>query len=87
MFVMLEGEADILVRGRLVETVKPGGILGEMALVDAGPRSASGCARTDCKVIPVDVKSFTFLLQRAPLFALHLMDVMAGRLRRANQQL
>ena len=35
MYVVVEGEAQILIEGKVVETVGPGGILGEMALIDA----------------------------------------------------
>ena len=37
--VVSEGEVDIFVNGSLVETVGPGGIVGEMALIEQKPRS------------------------------------------------
>ncbi len=51
MYVVQEGEVDIVIRDQVVETVGPGGILGELALIDQGPRSASARARTDCKLV------------------------------------
>ena len=41
MYVVAEGQAQILIDGKAVETVVAGGTLGEMALIDSGPRSAS----------------------------------------------
>jgi hypothetical protein len=48
MYVLIEGEAQVLLDGKVVETVRQGGILGEMALIDSGPRSATAIAKTRC---------------------------------------
>ena len=58
MYVVQEGEVDILLRDHLLETVGPGGILGEMALIDATARSATAIARTDCKLVPINQARF-----------------------------
>lgn len=47
MFVVKEGQVGIVVGGAVADTVGPGGIVGEMALIDRGPRSASAIARMD----------------------------------------
>ena len=87
MFVVREGEVDITVQGTVVETVGAGGLVGEMALIDAGPRSASAIARVDSKLVRVDERRFRFLVQEHPFFALEVMRVMAHRLRRMDQRL
>jgi CRP/FNR family transcriptional regulator, cyclic AMP receptor protein len=87
MFVVQDGEVDIAVRGTVVETVGPGGLVGEMALIDAGPRSASAVARVDSKLVRVDERRFRFLVQEHPFFALEVMRVMAHRLRRMDERL
>jgi len=81
MYVVKEGEVEVLVRGRVIETIGPGGILGEMALIDRNPRSASALAKTDCQLVPIDEARFTYLIQQTPYFALEVMRVMARRLR------
>ena len=81
MFVVLEGEVDLHVHGQLVETLREGGVLGEMALLEAAPRTASAVARTNCKLVPVNQKRFNLLVQHTPDFAIQIMRVMAGRLR------
>jgi CRP/FNR family cyclic AMP-dependent transcriptional regulator len=53
-----------------------------MALIDAKPRSLSAVARTDCKLAAVDRQRFSFMVTETPYFALHVMQVMAERLRR-----
>jgi CRP-like cAMP-binding protein len=75
-----------MIDGKLVETVRPGGILGEMALIDAAPRSATAIAKTQCVLVPIDEKRFADLIQRRPEFALHVMRVLANRLRRMDSE-
>jgi CRP-like cAMP-binding protein len=84
MYVVKEGQVDIVVGGAVVDTVGPGGIVGEMALIDRGPRSASAIARTDCKLAPVDEARFHFLVQQTPFFAMEVMRIVVDRLRRMN---
>ena len=84
LYIVAEGQVDIVTDTQLLETVNPGGILGEMALIDDKPRSATVIARTDCVLAPISRQHFVTLIQRTPLFALQVMRVMAERLRRAN---
>lgn len=86
MFVLQDGEADILVGGSLVETVGPGSLIGEMALIDASPRSATAIARTDCRLVPLDEQRFKVVVHNTPFFAIQVMRVMADRLRRMNER-
>jgi CRP-like cAMP-binding protein len=80
-----DGEIAITLHGKEVDTAGPGSIIGEMALIDSQPRSASAIAKTDCKLVPVDQKRFTFLVQETPFFALNVMRIMAERMRRYMQ--
>lgn len=82
MLVLIEGQVDITLHGEILETVNQGGIFGEMALIDASPRSATAVARSDCKLVPVDQRRFQFLVEETPYFALHVMGILADRLRR-----
>ena len=83
-YVLLSGELSIGDGNAVYETLSPGGIVGEMALVDQMPRSATVTASTDCKLAQIDQKRFFFLVQQTPMFALTLMRVMSHRLRRMN---
>ena len=84
MYGVKEGQVEILVHGAHMETVGPGGIFGEMSLIDSGRRSATAIARTDCVVVPVDAERFNLLVQQTPTFALQVMKIMIERLRRMN---
>jgi len=86
MYAVTEGEVDIIVQNKVMDTAGPGGIVGEMALIDTKPRSATAIAKTDCKLVPISEKRFTFLVQQTPNFALQVMRVMADRLRHMDAQ-
>lgn len=66
MYVISDGTVEIFVDSILVETASAGTVVGEMALIDHGPRSASAKAKTDCKLVPVDQKRFEFLVSHTP---------------------
>ena len=87
MYIVMDGQVELFVDHESVESVGRDGLIGELALVDAAPRSASAIARTDCKLLPITRKKFTLLVQDRPDFALHIMRVMAGRLRHMDHRL
>ncbi len=87
MFLLRKGKVAIKVGEETVEEIGPGGIFGEMALIDHSPRSASAVAAEESEVIPIDERLFVILVQDAPYFALDVMRVLAERIRRMNQRL
>lgn len=86
MYVVAEGEVDVVRDGRPLYTVRAGSLVGEMALIDQRPRSATAVARSDCRLIPVDEYKFLVMVQQTPLFALEVMRLLVGRLREMNDQ-
>jgi len=82
MYVVQEGEIDVLFAGTVLDTIGPGGIVGEMGLIEKRERSATAVARTDCKVVPIDERYFQRLTQQTPYFAHQVMEILAGRLLR-----
>jgi CRP-like cAMP-binding protein len=84
MYAVVEGDLEVLHAQRVIEHVGPGGIIGEMALIDAEPRSATVRATSATRVVPVDATQFTRLVHNHPTFALQVMAVMAERLRHSN---
>jgi CRP/FNR family transcriptional regulator, cyclic AMP receptor protein len=85
MFAVKSGEVELLVGDRVVEVVGEGSVLGEMALIDKLPRSATARVKQRCELVRIDEKRFAFLVQQTPLFALEIMRVITRRLRAANQ--
>jgi CRP/FNR family cyclic AMP-dependent transcriptional regulator len=85
MYIIQEGTVEIYAHGKLVETAQTGTAIGEMALIDNEPRSASAIAKTEARLVPIDQKRFIYMVQETPNFALAVMHIMAQRLR-ANHQ-
>jgi MFS superfamily sulfate permease-like transporter/CRP-like cAMP-binding protein len=83
-YLQQKGGADI----RLV-TFAPGTVFGELAILDAGPRSASIRADSDLRCAVLSRADFAALSQRAPDVAIKLLASLgrelSGRLRRANR--
>ena len=85
LYVVVSGSIEIITVGQKLELVGPGGIFGEIALIDEGCRSASAMAATDCDVIRVGRDAFLDLLRQQPTFALHVMAALAARVRRTSR--
>jgi CRP-like cAMP-binding protein len=81
MYVVLDGRVSITIRGAVVERVGPGGVFGEMALVDQSPRSANAVAETDCSLLAINRNVFLNLVKSDPTFGISLLSSMAERVR------
>jgi CRP-like cAMP-binding protein len=86
MYVVLDGAVEVSRGDHVIETIGVGGIIGELALIDTTPRSASAVTSVPSRLVRVGKDEFTFLVQEHPTFALLVMKVMSERLRRANDR-
>ena len=87
MYLIIEGEVDLMLGDTVVETATEGSFIGEMALIDDEPRSASARARSDSRVFPIDEARFQSLVRDTPFFALQLMKTLARRLRNMDARI
>ena len=62
-----------------------GSIVGDLAMIDALPRSASVVAVTDCELRFVGRSAFEDLVRRHPEIHRYLVEVLTARLREANE--
>jgi CRP-like cAMP-binding protein len=81
-FAIVEGTASVYVRGEHAASLQAGSVVGEMALVDHRPRSATVIADTDLKVLRFDVQHFRKLLQEFPQARTGILALLEARLRR-----
>lgn len=84
MYLVRSGLIDILMKGRVLETVGRNGIFGEMSLIEQAPRSAAALAVSNAEVAALDRPAFLALVREAPDFSLYVLQIMAQRLRRLD---
>jgi CRP/FNR family transcriptional regulator, cyclic AMP receptor protein len=81
MYVVIDGNIEICVRGKSMEVAGRGSIIGEMALIDSSTRSATVVAQDYCVLAQVNRSQFLSLMQKTPLFGLSVMKTLVTRLR------
>lgn len=80
-FVIMEGTAEVQRNNRKVATIGPGTCVGELALLDRGPRTATVTAGTDLKVLVIGAREFAALVDDVPSITHKLMRSLAGMVR------
>jgi len=71
----------------ILNVMKPGDVFGEIALLDGQPRTASATALSPTQLIIIQRADFIALLQRDPQLAIHLIELLCGRVRWTSQQM
>ncbi len=86
-FIVVDGTASVKRNGRKITTVGAGAVIGELSLLDRGPRTATVTADTDMTVLVIDQRNFAGVIDQVPALAHKLLATLAGRIRdldRAN---
>ena len=81
MYVVEEGGLAVSIKGKLVDRIGPGGVFGEMALVDRTPRLATVVCETDCGLLAIGRNTFLDLVKASPDFAVSLLNAVGERAR------
>lgn len=85
-FVILEGEVTVKRNGRKVATLGAGDVVGEMSLLDKGPRTASVVAATEVTLLVIDSRRFLSVIDDIPSISHKLLASLAGRIREFDRQ-
>ena len=85
-FVIAEGKATVSIGGQPVGVVGPGDCVGEMALLDGGPRTATVTAASTISAYVMSAREFRSLLDLSPAIARKLATTLAQRLRAVEAQ-
>jgi CRP/FNR family cyclic AMP-dependent transcriptional regulator len=80
-YLVKSGKVEIREAGRAVETMEPGELFGQMALIDSELHGSSAVAVGPTELIRIDLDTFHMLVRDVPGFALTIMRLMARRLR------
>jgi CRP-like cAMP-binding protein len=74
-------------RENLLSVLGPGEMFGELSLFDPGPRTATASAVSDTLLLELSHDELVMWLERYPAVAKHLLEALARRLRRTNDNL
>jgi CRP-like cAMP-binding protein len=78
--VLVEGEADVVRKGRVVNELGPGDFVGEIALVSGKPRTATVRTRGPARVLVVTASGFRLLMRDVPSIQEKVLAALAARL-------
>ncbi|MEZ4389722.1 MAG: cyclic nucleotide-binding domain-containing protein [Polyangiales bacterium] len=96
LFVLLEGEANVYVRGPggdhlRVATLAAGDVLGERSCIDPSPRSATVTATSEVRALELSRAELDRMIRELPSVASRLLGViaqaLAGRLRSVERKI
>ncbi|HWC33784.1 MAG TPA: cyclic nucleotide-binding domain-containing protein [Mycobacteriales bacterium] len=86
LILLLDGEAEVERGGKIVTTVGPGDFIGEMSLLDGGPRSATVTTTSQVKALVLPTREFWQVLDEVPALAHRLLRTLAERLRAMDER-
>ena len=89
LFIIAKGEVKVVLtaedgREAILASLKEGDFFGEMALLEALPRTADALAITDVKVVAINGSRFDEMLRKNPEVAVRIIRKYSKRLREAN---
>ena len=81
MYAVLEGHVAVTINGAIVDRIGPGGMLGELALLDQSPRLATATAEDNVVLQPINRNAFIALVKLDAELGAALLAALAERLR------
>ena len=85
-FIIVEGQAEVSRGGNKITTLGPGDCVGELALLDHGPRTASVTAMTPLTVLVLGPREFAGLLDELPALNRKMLAALASKVRDLDSQ-
>jgi CRP/FNR family cyclic AMP-dependent transcriptional regulator len=91
MYVVHHGRVTITKKvgevEKILTTLGPGEFLGEMAILNNRPRSATATCADDCQLLVIDAKTFEAMIRSSAEVAVRLIKKLSDRLAEANEQI
>ncbi len=85
-FVILDGTALVKRNNKKVAVLGSGAVVGELSLLDHGPRTATVVAETDVSLLVIGQRQFLGVIDEVPALSHKLMSTLAGRIRDLDRQ-
>ncbi len=83
-FIIMDGTVTVSRGGEPLATLGPGDFLGEIALIDGGPRTATATADTGCRLLVLAHREFDSLLAEHIEVRTAVLTALAERVRRLD---
>ena len=80
-FIVIEGTIEVKRKGRRLARLGPGDYLGEIALIDHGPRTATAMVETDARLLVLASREFHSMLASDPRIENKILRTLAARVR------
>ncbi len=80
-FIIVSGTVRIERGERTINTIGPGDFLGEIALLDGGPRTATATTESPCRLLSMTHERFHVLLDTSPPVRTAVLEAVGLRLR------
>lgn len=80
-FIVLDGKVAIEKDGQRIATMNPGDFLGEIALIDGKPRTATARADGDARLLVIGRAPFHELMDEFPSIRISVLEALAERVR------
>lgn len=87
MFILLEGTLQIYKNKRAITTIQPVDYIGEMAIIEEKPRSATVIATTAARLLRITQAQFRKYLASQPPSLVAMMQTLSQRIRKDTRQL
>jgi len=85
MYVITSGEIELTLHGKPLGIEGKGGIIGEMAMIDSATRRATATTLTKVRLARLNREQFREFVSENSEFSLHVMAVLANRLRAVDK--
>jgi len=84
-YVILEGSATVKRNGKKIGSAKTGAVVGELSLLDNGPRTATVTADTDVRLLVVTERGLKAAIDNIPAISRKLLKALATRVRELDR--
>src|SRR6476646_4108361 len=85
-FIIVDGSATVRRNGKKVAVLGPGAVVGELSLLDHGPRTATVTTDTETTVLVIDQRHFLAVLDDVPSLSHKLLATLATSVREFDRQ-
>jgi len=86
-FIIVQGTAEVRRNGKKIATLGPGACVGELALLDHGPRTATVVAGTDITLLVMSAREFASIIEAVPPIGRKILKALASRVRELDSKI